>query len=450
MVGATNSTITMKRANLGLAIALTCGPVVPLNAQGDLNPPAGPTAPTQKTLQQIEPRTDVATLPGDTNYHHIIDAPGSYYLTGNLEATLTHGVDIRAGGVTLDLGGFSISRSDAVTGNGVELSSGLNCIAVKNGSISGFAKGISLTNNAACRLTRLQIQGGTIGLSFTLNCKANLVLDCAITGTSAEGIKFLTGTGGGAGGSCDTNLVQRCTVTKTEGIAIDFDAGNTGSAIGNAVLDSTITSTGVSRAGIRFSGGNAQMNGNIVSKCTLEETGGPAVQLSAFSAFADGNILSDLTIRRAGGYGVQLLSPSGGNVRGNLLQRLTISNPSGPYANLETIQGGNVSGNVVRDCVGRDSGIIGLHCDGGPTGSADYNRFDGNHFTRTRPLLVLGSHYAIRTENSSGNFVWRNTASGYAHSFGIDPSDTTGPTVTTAGTLNASGGNDHPWANFSR
>jgi hypothetical protein len=52
-----------------------------LLAQGPLDPPPGPPAVTMKTLDQVEPRTDLATVAGDAAYHHIITAPGSYYLT---------------------------------------------------------------------------------------------------------------------------------------------------------------------------------------------------------------------------------------------------------------------------------------------------------------------------------------------------------------------------------
>ena len=378
----------MKTRIAFLAFALAFG-TNPLSAQGPLAPPGAP-APTMKTLQQIEPRTDVATLAGDANYHHIITASGSYYLSGNVEVTLAHGIDIRASRVTLDLGGFAVRRTSGAGGNGVELSTGLNSIAVKNGSISGFANGLSLVSNAACRLTRLHIQGGMSGIAFTQDCKGNLVLDCAISDTSGVGIQLLTGPGGGSGGSCNQNIVQRCTVTKTGGVGIDFDGSNTGAALGNAVLDSAISQTG--QNGIRFTGGNAQMNGNTVSKCAIANPGGNGVELSAFVSFADGNLLSDLAISKAAANGVSVVSNSNGNLRGNLLQRLTISDPVGMNIKLEAVQGGAVSGNVVRDCVGRDSGAIGLEIDGGPTGTANFNRVEGNHFSRTPPQIIIGSY----------------------------------------------------------
>lgn len=45
-----------------------------LCGQGALTTPGTP-APTMKTLDQIEPRIDVATLPGDANSHVVITMP---------------------------------------------------------------------------------------------------------------------------------------------------------------------------------------------------------------------------------------------------------------------------------------------------------------------------------------------------------------------------------------
>ena len=71
------------------------------NSQGVLTPPGAP-APMMKTLQQIEPRTPISSLP------YTISAPGSYYLTGPLNSTNT-GITVAANDVTIDLMGFTIS-----------------------------------------------------------------------------------------------------------------------------------------------------------------------------------------------------------------------------------------------------------------------------------------------------------------------------------------------------
>ena len=80
--------------------------------QGSLTPPGAP-APTMKTLNQIEPRTPISSLP------FTISSSGSYYVTGNLGITGQNGITINQDNVTLDLGGFTLSR-----GSGVRVVSG--------------------------------------------------------------------------------------------------------------------------------------------------------------------------------------------------------------------------------------------------------------------------------------------------------------------------------------
>ena len=74
-----------------------------LRAQGSLTPPGAP-APTMKTLDQVQPRTPISSLP------LAISLPGSYYVTGNLTGVAgQHGITINADHVTLDLSEFDIA-----------------------------------------------------------------------------------------------------------------------------------------------------------------------------------------------------------------------------------------------------------------------------------------------------------------------------------------------------
>jgi hypothetical protein len=79
-----------------------------LLAQGPLAPPGAP-APTMKTLDQIEPRKPISQ-PAVGGFPIAINAPGSYYLTGNITgASGTDGIRINVGGVTIDLNGFEVT-----------------------------------------------------------------------------------------------------------------------------------------------------------------------------------------------------------------------------------------------------------------------------------------------------------------------------------------------------
>lgn len=64
-----------------LAVSFLLAPAA-VQAQGALTPPGSPAA-TMRTLDQVQPRTPLATA-GVT-----ISAPGSYYLTGNLNGNGT-------------------------------------------------------------------------------------------------------------------------------------------------------------------------------------------------------------------------------------------------------------------------------------------------------------------------------------------------------------------------
>jgi len=71
--------------------------------------PSAPPGPTMKTLDEVEPRVPVQSLPGDSNSLYVISQPGSYYLTGNIMGEPNKcGIMIAANNVTVDLMGFSL------------------------------------------------------------------------------------------------------------------------------------------------------------------------------------------------------------------------------------------------------------------------------------------------------------------------------------------------------
>jgi hypothetical protein len=66
----------------------------------------------KKTLNNVEPRTPISSLP------YTISAAGSYYLTGNLTAD-ANGILVDANNVTIDLAGFSLIGPGSGTSYGV-------------------------------------------------------------------------------------------------------------------------------------------------------------------------------------------------------------------------------------------------------------------------------------------------------------------------------------------
>ncbi|MFT3684265.1 MAG: hypothetical protein QM783_04950 [Phycisphaerales bacterium] len=106
---------------------------------GPLDPPAGPVAPTAKPLVEIEPRTALsqANTPGDADSVFRITQPGSYYLTGNVTgASGKMGIEIAAGGVTVDLCGFTLAGVPGSL-NGV-FDASITGTTLKNGTISDW------------------------------------------------------------------------------------------------------------------------------------------------------------------------------------------------------------------------------------------------------------------------------------------------------------------------
>ena len=94
------------QVTLLLITAALCLSAIPAVSQGDFTPP-GPPGPTMKTLDQVEPSDRRGDAGRGTPFSEVvITNTGSYYLSGNLEVSKTHGIYVDAVGVTLDLNGF--------------------------------------------------------------------------------------------------------------------------------------------------------------------------------------------------------------------------------------------------------------------------------------------------------------------------------------------------------
>jgi hypothetical protein len=79
---------------------------------------------------------------------YVISRPGKYCLVKNLTTTLSSGAAIRieADHVTLDLGGFSLTRTAGpapAAANGIE-ATGHDAVTVRNGTVDGFLRGVTL------------------------------------------------------------------------------------------------------------------------------------------------------------------------------------------------------------------------------------------------------------------------------------------------------------------
>jgi len=295
--------------------------------QGALTPPGAP-APTMKTLTQVEPRTDVLTLPSGSGGLHAITQPGSYYLTTNILGVPSGsicGISIYADNVTLDLNGFAL-LGNGDNYSGIWVYGAHTNVTILNGNISGWGNvGIFCDGGAQMRFERIMLAGnssfGVYAPSVTqlslVNCQAltngNYGFDCGgnatFTGCCALGNRNVGFYGGtqttladctasgnmGEGFSCgDNSLVNGCIATGNSGgfscggqcqVSGCTASGNTGEGFSvglNCKIEDCIASanqtTGYDtghrckllRCSALFNGGNGfyPFNTCIIQECT--------------------------------------------------------------------------------------------------------------------------------------------------------------------------------------
>lgn len=145
-----------------------------------------------KTLQQIEPRTPLNTLPGDDSAVFLVTQPGSYYLTTNLfVGPGTNAMRILASDVVIDLNGFTIYGT---TSRPAIQTFGLNVARVRihNGSLVGWGDGIDfisngvVTNGAFEDLTLVFSNSNSFVYGIGCGAERARVSRCTITGLSGS------------------------------------------------------------------------------------------------------------------------------------------------------------------------------------------------------------------------------------------------------------------------
>ena len=162
-------------------------------AQGNLTPTGAP-APMMKTLQQIEPRTPISSLP------YTISASGSYYLTGPLNSTNT-GITVAANDVTIDLMGFTISGAQNTNHPGIHVAGGNDVmrrnVVIRNGGITRFGVGVLIENTQGGRVHDMVVdQNAAEGIVLQSNdpgvCTDITIENCTVTANAGPGINART------------------------------------------------------------------------------------------------------------------------------------------------------------------------------------------------------------------------------------------------------------------
>lgn len=248
------------------AVSLT-GLVAMICLAGPLDPPAGPVTSSYKTLQQIEPRVDLASIAGNATSRHLITQPGSYYLSSNVTgAASLNGIIIQADNVTIDLNGFSLTGT-ATSADGVSLSGTRTNVTIKNGTIRGWGgEGIDAADDTNVQVRDINLSGNAS--DGVVTGPNSIITSCAAASNLGDG--FQVGEG---------SVVHACTAT-LNGVA-GFNVPGSGSGGTPGMGGASISHCSATRN----VGNGIQGAHTAVISCTLSYNGLNGVQLNNSSVF---------------------------------------------------------------------------------------------------------------------------------------------------------------------
>lgn len=358
----TRSVVSSTSMRRGLLCVL-CASAVNVSSAGDLAPPAGPVAPTHKTLTQVEPRTLIDTIP------FTISGPGSYYLARDLTgASGQSGIIITASNVTIDLNGFTLH---GVAGSfwGIASFPGANDLIVRNGGVTGWGmSGIDLANASNGVIESIVASGNAqvgirAGSNFIVSrCAAwsngvgmgqngllanghAVIADCAAFNNGGAGI-------GGGGDSVVRDCVardngthgitvgDRCTVSGCTASSNDQDGirANAGCTI-----------TGCTSGSNNFDGIRAlelcRITANLCQSNGPGANSGAGVHVTGSVNHIEGNTVlqndrgidvdagGNLIIRNSANFNTNDFDIAGGNSTGPIVTSATIGASTNPHAN---------------------------------------------------------------------------------------------------------------------
>jgi parallel beta-helix repeat protein len=223
--------------------------------QGSLTPPPGPPAPIFKTLDQVEPRIPISSLP------FTITQSGSYYLTGNLSLSGDNGITISSGDVVLDLNGFALVGNN--TSFGIRVLSVTNLV-IRNGTIKSWHQAISAQVASAITVEKINAvanPGGGIQVGTQ-----SFVSKCLVTGVTEAGAFGITAGSHSIIADCDVSLnspaggfgitvspscaVLRCVANANTGVSAAIDTS------GNCLVADCVANSNINGSANGISTGN--------------------------------------------------------------------------------------------------------------------------------------------------------------------------------------------------
>jgi parallel beta-helix repeat protein len=415
-------------------------------AQGALTPPGAP-APTMKSLDQIEARTPISSLP------YTITNPGSYYVTANLTGISgSDGIDIATNNVALDLNGFTL-QGVAGSLNGINILNSSKNLSIHNGALDSWGQnGVNANNAYNSQFDSLCVSSNVDGLFTGPNCLVRIctadqnqntgiavgnncnVKDCATSANGSAGI--------GLGNSCTVIGCNASGNSNGYGISAGFNVNNCNVINCNASGNS---------AGIQVGSSSG------VQACTASGNGSYGIAVANSSAIRDCVASSNIT------YGIYVTGNScqvvGSTCTGNSVNGIYIVGNQTAVKDCTAIGNNNYgidvgANSTVKDCIASGNGndgiyipgsncqIFGNTCSGngsyGMYAAGNQNRIDGNTAANNSSYGIGATSINVQN-NITRNFAPGNVLGGYYNYTGNnDYAPIQTPTNNPAS----------PWANF--
>ena len=407
---------------------------MPAKAQGPLTPDSGPTE-TMKSLDQIEPRTPIDSLP------HTIDESGSYFIASDFSVS-GNAILVTADDVSLDLQGFTIDGDG--TGAGIQIESA-DGVTVRNGAIRNFDRGLLAENSSYGRF-----------------------VDLIVADNVNEGLHLRS-----LSGASNGHFVERVRASDNGGIGVVLEADSEGTASGNQLIG--VHSVNNGEYGIQIWAANSsQANGNIIRNGRIQGAGNPALDLRAQfgTSRCNGNIIENMQIVDNQQIGVLLIATGGSaTTSGNVIRNSVIQGNGDEHAgiSLQGQLGGRVNGNVIEHNTVRENTSHGIHFFGTLNGVVRGSMIRGNRIennggegiwlvaeqalgTRIQDNVIAGHPgpmAGIRAEMGSSTFILSNIF--YENLAIMGGGFVIGPTLAETGEIDPEAGIQgwgNPWSNY--